>query len=266
MLWSDPFDAEEEEEKGQQRNSVSKASTEEEEVLWFRYNESRQCSFVFGKEAVKSFLSKNSLVAVIRAHEAQFEGYKMHMRNDEGTPQVITIFSAPNYCDVYMNKGACLKFDNDVLNIKQFTSCEHPYYLPNFMDIFSWSLPFVAEKVMDILVNVIAIEEAVDAADDDSIDPTKKLIAEKIGAKKGVLRGKVMAVTRMMRMYRTLREENELVLQLKQLSPNHKIPVGLLRQGADAIKKAISTFMEVQKADKDNEKMPPPEEQELKTQ
>jgi serine/threonine-protein phosphatase 2B catalytic subunit len=28
-------------------------------------------------------------------------------------PVVITIFSAPNYCDVYNNKGAVIKFEVD---------------------------------------------------------------------------------------------------------------------------------------------------------
>jgi serine/threonine-protein phosphatase 2B catalytic subunit len=32
-------------------------------------------------------------------------------------PMVITVFSAPNYCDVYNNKGAVIKFDNNDLNI-----------------------------------------------------------------------------------------------------------------------------------------------------
>ena len=39
------------------------------------------------------------------AHEAQIEGYKMHRTNAAtGFPSVITIFSAPNYLDVYNNK------------------------------------------------------------------------------------------------------------------------------------------------------------------
>lgn len=30
-------------------------------------------------------------------------------------PSVITIFSAPNYCDVYNNKGAVIKFKVNLL-------------------------------------------------------------------------------------------------------------------------------------------------------
>ena len=36
----------------------------------------------------------------------------MHKWNiNDSFPVVITIFSAPNYCDIYNNKGALLKFD-----------------------------------------------------------------------------------------------------------------------------------------------------------
>ena len=57
-------------------------------------------------------MDRNQLLSLIRAHEAQIEGYKMHKWNGEQDfPAVITIFSAPNYCDVYNNKGAFIKFE-----------------------------------------------------------------------------------------------------------------------------------------------------------
>jgi serine/threonine-protein phosphatase 2B catalytic subunit len=56
------------------------------------------------------------------------EGYKMYKWNGNNHfPTVITLFSAPNYCDVYHNKGAIIKFavndlfiQNNQLNIQQY--------------------------------------------------------------------------------------------------------------------------------------------------
>merc|ERR1719247_3123022 len=84
----------------------------------------------------------------------------------QGFPTVITIFSAPNYCDVYNNKGAVLKFDNNALNILQFAWSDHPYHLPNFMDVFAWSMPFVIEKVTEMLYHILQ-PSADDPVDDE---------------------------------------------------------------------------------------------------
>ncbi len=74
-------------------------------------NNARGCSYFFGYELSKNFLQKNSLLSIIRAHEAQANGFKMyHWGGGKQFPTVITIFSAPNYCDFYNNKGAVIKF------------------------------------------------------------------------------------------------------------------------------------------------------------
>lgn len=213
--------------------------------------DTRQCSFVYGVEAVKQFLKDNKLTSIIRAHEAQVDGYKMQMVNkSSGIPRVITIFSAPNYCDVYKNKAACLKFDNNVLNIKQFIDSPHPYYLPNFMDVFQWSLPFVAEKVTDMLANVLDFDVGDEGAPEDA--------AGVVAQRGGLLKKKVLSVSKILRMYKILRQEHEAIVQLKQLTPNHKMPFGLLGKGSDEIQRALSGFESAKQADLDNEKRPSP--------
>ena len=55
------------------------------------------------------FLQQNNLLSIIRAHEAQDAGYRMYRKSQTtGFPSLITIFSAPNYLDVYNNKVGSL--------------------------------------------------------------------------------------------------------------------------------------------------------------
>lgn len=66
-------------------------------------------------------------------------------------PSVITVFSAPNYCGTYKNKGAVILIENDKMNIKQYKDVEQPFHLPGGLDLFSWSLPFLTDKIGEMM-------------------------------------------------------------------------------------------------------------------
>ena len=51
-------------------------------------------------------------------------------------PPVITVFSAPNYCGSYKNKGAVILLEQGNFFIKQYSETEEPYKLPDNMDLF----------------------------------------------------------------------------------------------------------------------------------
>lgn len=99
---------------------------------------------------VPKIYSANALVFLfffLPRYPFEFTSYTMYKKTPKRNfPSVITIFSAPNYLDVYHNRGAVLKYINKNITIRQFNSSSHPYWLPNFMDAFTWSLPFVGQK------------------------------------------------------------------------------------------------------------------------
>ena len=68
---------------------------------------------------------------------------------------MITVFSAPNYCGTYNNKGAVIVIENDKMNIKQYKDVEHPFHLPGDIDLFTWSIPFLADKVTEMLFSIV---------------------------------------------------------------------------------------------------------------
>ena len=53
-----------------------------------------------------------------------------------------------------------------------------------------------------------------------------------------LIKKKIMSVARMNKMFSTLREESELLLKLKNMAPDGKIPRGLLLEGKPSIKYA----------------------------
>jgi len=76
----------------------------------------------------------------------------------------ITVFSAPNYCDRYENSSAYLRVTDVYYDFKQLTWQEHPYVFPDFANGFKLSLPFVAENVVKLFID---IAEAIFAELDD---------------------------------------------------------------------------------------------------
>lgn len=70
------------------------------------------------------------------------------------------------------------------------------------------------------------------------------------------MRNKVRSICRIIKLFKTLRKENEDILKLKGLCPDNKIPKGLLLEGSSAIKDAISQFASAKKEDISNEKRP----------
>jgi serine/threonine-protein phosphatase 2B catalytic subunit len=236
MLWSDPVD--------------SPTGTLIEK---FKYNNARSCSFYFGQQAANKFLKANGLSSVIRAHEAQLEGYKMHRWNGQNKfPVVITLFSAPNYCDCYNNKGALLKLVDNTLNIQQYSANPHPYHLPNFLNVFTWSIPFVIEKTLELMTSILKPSRH---------EPAKGELVEKMQeemkeARREALKNKIKTVSRMMKMFKTLRQEQETIINIKGLSSDNKIPRGLLIEGKEALVTALEQFAKVKETDSVNEGMP----------
>ncbi|APA05833.1 hypothetical protein sscle_01g006030 [Sclerotinia sclerotiorum 1980 UF-70] len=255
ILWADPL-----EEFGQEKTSE-----------YFIHNHVRGCSYFFSYPAACNFLEKNNLLSIIRAHEAQDAGYRMYRKTrTTGFPSVMTIFSAPNYLDVYNNKAAVLKYENNVMNIRQFNCTPHPYWLPNFMDVFTWSLPFVGEKITDMLLAILSTSSEDELKDDQTPSSTSPgpisppinaaMDPESIEYKRRAIKNKILAIGRLSRVFQVLREESERVTELKTAAGG-RLPAGTLMLGAEGIKSAISSFEDARKVDLQNERLPPSHEE-----
>lgn len=242
-------------------------------------NNQRGCSYMYTFKAVELFLQRNNILCIIRAHEAQDLGYRMYKNSSAlNFPSLITIFSAPNYLDSYNNKGALLKFVNNTMNIRQFNYVKHPYNLPKFMDVFTWSLPFVGEKVSEMLLAVLNIcseeelQEEAASAKITTIDSEKETTNESLASvlntgedvteeklklqTKSRLRKKIIAISKISKMYSLLKEESMSIQQLRDLNGG-VLPKGSLYGDKEDLLNSINTFKKSKELDAINERLPP---------
>jgi len=108
LLWADP----EKDAKGWEENE-------------------RGVSYIFGPEIVSIFLKKHDLDLICRAHQVVEEGYEFFAKR-----QLVTVFSAPNYCGDFDNNAALMSIDSSlmcsfqVLNSKEKQDVKDPKAKP----------------------------------------------------------------------------------------------------------------------------------------
>lgn len=70
----------------------------------------RGVSFTFGETVVRKFTQKHDLDLICRAHQVVEDGYEFF-----GRRQLVTLFSAPNYCGEFDNSGAMMSIDENLM-------------------------------------------------------------------------------------------------------------------------------------------------------
>ncbi|KAJ3234391.1 Serine/threonine-protein phosphatase pp1 [Chytriomyces hyalinus] len=70
----------------------------------------RGVGFLFGADVVEKFLEKHDLDLIARAHQVVQDGYEFFCKR-----QLVTIFSAPNYCGEFDNAAAIMTVSENLL-------------------------------------------------------------------------------------------------------------------------------------------------------
>jgi len=70
----------------------------------------RGVAYIFGPDVVNSFLKKHNMDLVCRAHQVVEDGFEFLAKR-----QLVTVFSAPNYCGEFDNCGAFLMIDESLM-------------------------------------------------------------------------------------------------------------------------------------------------------
>mmetsp|Transcript_28421 Transcript_28421/g.71387 ORF Transcript_28421/g.71387 Transcript_28421/m.71387 type:complete len:905 (-) Transcript_28421:113-2827(-) len=156
LLWSDPLPE-------NTADGLDAAEMPEWFAVDFEPNPDRGCGQVFGFQALDRFLRANDLLCVVRGHEVQKSGYHEHyfhrreLEPQRTHPLLLTVFSAPNYCDMYGNQACVLTVcSSGAFRYLTEEAVPHPYYLRGLVDGLNYSLPFVFENLADLAARCFA--------------------------------------------------------------------------------------------------------------
>ena len=64
----------------------------------------------FGPDVVEKFLKQHDLDLLVRAHQVVEDGYEFFAGRE-----LVTLFSAPNYCGEFDNDGAVMSVDETLM-------------------------------------------------------------------------------------------------------------------------------------------------------
>jgi serine/threonine-protein phosphatase 2B catalytic subunit len=83
------------------------------------------------------------------------------------------------------------------------------------MDVFSWSMPFVAEKVTKMFFDILAKTNIQEETDSMTNVDVQDMVHKKKKRDINVLKNKIKFVSKMAKMQKILREENENIIKIK---------------------------------------------------
>lgn len=199
LLWSDP------------REDFDEIDDSQRD---FKPNETRGCSYYFSYYACRDFLLKNNLLSIIRGHEVQKNGVRFFRKSSRTKfPVLISLFSAPNYCDTYNNVAAILKLDdNQQLSVIHIEAHSHPFVLPNYENGFQFGERFILYYTTHLLFQIFNMYSPEELADEDGR-------VDKTGME---LLNKKRLISAMDQAYAQMKKTNKIALNLRGLTPSYK--------------------------------------------
>lgn len=161
--------------------------------------------------------------------------------------------------------------ENDKMNVKQYKDVAQPFNLPDNLNLFSWSLPFIADKVSKMVENlmtqsnIVSKNELMLARQETSVsydkvmnklkDAKEKEVQDAEQHKTHVIKAKVLTMARFNLMLKNAKEHEALLTKVKK-SNDGKLPKDMLFKSASEIQSYLDFFIHVRKMDSENEKFP----------